>query len=120
MTSAQVSPDPAPLADEATRRAQERRLLDVWSTPKGFRYWSAVNNSEVGIWYTAASFGFMLFGGVLALIIRAQLAVPDNDLVSAGMYNQVFTLHGTGMMFLFAVPNFAEVDRRSTRLNSSH
>ncbi|HEY9569310.1 MAG TPA: cytochrome c oxidase subunit I, partial [Thalassobaculum sp.] len=109
MTAAPVSPEPAPLADEATRRAQERRLLDVWSTPKSFRYWSAVNNSEVGIWYTAASFGFMLFGGVLALIIRAQLAVPDNDLVSAGMFNQVFTLHGTVMMFLFAVPIFEAV-----------
>src|SRR3546814_8968291 len=51
----------------------------------------------------------MLFGGVLALIIRAQLAVPDNDLVSAGMFNQVFTLHGTVMMFLFAVPIFEAV-----------
>jgi len=104
-----VLPEPAPLADAATRRAQEERLLRVWSTPKGWHYWSAVNNSEVGIWYTATAFGFMLFAGVLALIIRTQLAVPDNDLVSAGLYNQIFTLHGTVMMFLFAVPIFEAV-----------
>lgn len=107
--TAPVNPEPAPLADAATRAAQERRLLQVWSTPKGLGYWSAVNNSEVGVWYTATAFGFMLFAGVLALIIRAQLAVPDNDLVSAETYNQVFTLHGTVMMFLFAVPIFEAV-----------
>src|SRR5690606_3308303 len=47
--------------------------------------------------------------GVLALIMRAQLAVPDNDLVSAGTFNQLFTLHGSLMMFLFAVPIFEAV-----------
>src|SRR5690606_3742510 len=69
-------------------------------------YWSCVNNSQVGLWYTATAFGFFLFAGVLALLIRAQLAVPDNDLLSAQTYNQVFTLHGSVMMFLFAVPIF--------------
>ena len=52
---------PAPLADEASRRAQEERLLAVWSAGKGFRYWSAVNNTEIGLWYTATTFLFMLF-----------------------------------------------------------
>ena len=51
----------------------------------------------------------MLFAGVLALIMRAQLAVPDNDLVSANTFNQLFTLHGSMMMFLFAVPMFEAV-----------
>jgi cytochrome c oxidase subunit I+III len=41
---------------------------------------------------------------VLALMIRWQLAVPDNDFLSPAIYNQVFTMHGTTMMFLFAVP----------------
>jgi cytochrome c oxidase subunit I+III len=41
---------------------------------------------------------------VLGLLMRAQLAVPDNTLLSAGTYNQVFTMHGTVMMFLFAIP----------------
>ena len=42
--------------------------------------------------------------GVLALVMRAQLAVPDNTLVDAATFNQLFTMHGTVMMFLFAVP----------------
>ncbi|MCA9117869.1 MAG: cbb3-type cytochrome c oxidase subunit I, partial [Planctomycetaceae bacterium] len=88
------------------QRAQEQRLLEVWATPKSWRYWSAVNNTEVGIWYTVTAFAFFLFGGVLALLMRIQLAFPDNTFLSADTYNQVFTLHGSVMMFLFAVPVF--------------
>jgi cytochrome c oxidase subunit I len=91
------------------KAAEEKRLAKVWAPPGGWRYFSDVNNSVVGLWYIVASFAFMLFGGALALIIRAQLAVPDNGLVSAETYNQVFTLHGTVMMFLFAVPIFEAV-----------
>ncbi|ELP31546.1 cytochrome c oxidase subunit I [Rhodopirellula baltica] len=80
------------------------RLLKAWETPKGWRYWSAVNNSEVGLWYTLTAFGFFLFGGVLALIMRVQLALPDNDWLTPDQYNQIFTMHGSVMMFLFAVP----------------
>jgi len=98
-----------PQDDPAVRAAQEERLDRVWAQPEGWRYWSAVNNSEVGIWYICTAFGFMLFAGVLGLMIRAQLAVPQNDLLSAELYNQVFTLHGTAMMFLFAVPIFEAV-----------
>lgn len=98
-----------PQDDPDIRRAQEERLAKVWETPRGWRYWTAVNNSEVGLWYTLTAFGFMAFAGVLGLIIRAQLAVPDNDLLTADTYNQVYTLHGTAMMFLFAVPIFEAV-----------
>lgn len=91
--------------DEALRR-QSERLEAPWHPPKGWRYWSSVNNSVVGLWYTAAAFAFFLFAGVLALLMRTQLAVPENDLFSAGFYNQLFTLHGSVMMFLFAVPIF--------------
>ncbi|MBC7172422.1 MAG: cytochrome c oxidase subunit I, partial [Polyangiaceae bacterium] len=101
--------DPEPLAEPAPehiRRGQEKRLLDAWRTPTGLRYWSAVNNTVVGLWYTGAAFAFFLFGGVLALVMRLQLAVPNNDLVSADRYDQLFTLHGSIMMFLFAVPIF--------------
>jgi cytochrome c oxidase subunit I+III len=91
------------------KAAEEKRLARVWARPKGWGYFSDVNNSVVGLWYIAAAFAFMLFGGALALIIRLQLAVPDNGLVSAETYNQLFTLHGTVMMFLFAVPIFEAV-----------
>src|SRR5690606_31196562 len=95
--------------DRERRNQQEERLRKVWAAPRGWRYWSAVNNSEVGLWYTGASLAFMLFAGVLALLVRAQLAVPDNDFLSADTYNQAYTLHGTAMMFLFAVPIFEAV-----------
>ncbi|MDT8387820.1 MAG: cytochrome c oxidase subunit I [Thiogranum sp.] len=98
-----------PQDDPKFRQAQAERLLTAWKTPAGWRYWSAVNNTDVGRWYTAVAFVFFLFAGLLALLMRAQLATPDNDLVSAGLYNQLFTLHGTVMMFLFAVPIFEAV-----------
>ncbi|MCQ4632956.1 cytochrome c oxidase subunit I [Shinella sp. CPCC 100929] len=91
------------------RTAQEARLREVWRTPSGWRYWTSVNNTEIGLWYGAAAFVFMLFAGVLALLVRVQLAVPGNDFLSADMFNQAFTLHGTVMMFLFAVPIFEAV-----------
>ncbi|MCO5731726.1 cytochrome c oxidase subunit I [Rhizobium sp. SSA_523] len=98
-----------PLLPEEERAAQERRLRDVWRTPSGWRYWTSVNNSEIGLWYGCTAFAFMLFAGLLALLVRLQLAVPNNDLLSAEFYNQAFTLHGTVMMFLFAVPIFEAV-----------
>ena len=91
------------------REAQANRLLEVWKTPTGWRYWSAVNNTEVGLWYTATSFLFFLFAGVLALLMRVQLAEPGNDFLSADLYNQAFTVHGSVMMFLFAIPVFEAI-----------
>lgn len=104
--------DPQPRAEappEALRRAQEDRLRKTWALPKGWRYWSAVNNTEVGVWYTATAFLFFLFGGLLALLIRIQLSLPGNDFVTADQYNQIFTLHGSVMMFLFAIPVFESI-----------
>ncbi|RWK53626.1 cytochrome c oxidase subunit I [Mesorhizobium sp.] len=90
-------------------KAQEERLRAVWANPTGWRYWTSVNNYQIGLWYGSAAFAFMLFAGVLALLMRLQLAVPDNDFLSADFFNQAFTLHGTVMMFLFAVPIFEAV-----------
>ncbi|TIM72177.1 MAG: cytochrome ubiquinol oxidase subunit I, partial [Mesorhizobium sp.] len=84
-------------------KAQEQRLRAVWANPTGWRYWTSVNNYQIGLWYGSVAFAFMLFAGVLALLMRMQLAVPDNDFLSADFFNQAFTLHGTVMMFLFAV-----------------
>ncbi|MBT9369103.1 cytochrome c oxidase subunit I [Rhizobium sp. CSW-27] len=98
-----------PLLSEEERAAQEERLREVWRTPSGWRYWTSVNNSEIGMWYGCTAFAFMLFAGLLALLVRLQLAVPENDLLTADFFNQAFTLHGTVMMFLFAVPIFEAV-----------
>jgi cytochrome c oxidase subunit I+III len=101
-----VDPEPAPPAAIEVQRAQAGRLLKAWETPRGWRFWSSVNNQHVGVWYTAAAFLFFLFGGALALLMRIQLAFPNNDFLSAERYNQIFTVHGSVMMFLFAVPIF--------------
>ncbi|HEX5659262.1 MAG TPA: cytochrome c oxidase subunit I [Polyangiales bacterium] len=106
------SGDVQPLAEappESLQRAQAERLIEVWDAPSGWRYWSAVNNTEVGVWYTALAFLFLLYAGVLALLMRIQLAVPNNDFLSADFYNQAFTVHGSVMMFLFAIPIFEAV-----------
>ncbi|KHK91110.1 cytochrome c oxidase subunit I [Novosphingobium malaysiense] len=96
--------------DPQLRAAQDERLRAAWAAPKGFFLrWTDTNNDAVGAWYTLTAFGFMLLAGVLALIMRAQLAVPENDLVDASTFNQLFTLHGSMMMFLFAVPMFEAV-----------
>jgi cytochrome c oxidase subunit I+III len=81
--------------------AELRRL---WSPPAGLRFITVINNTYVGVHYVAAGFLFFVLAGILALVMRAQLALPANDLVGPALYNQLFTMHGTAMMFLFAVP----------------
>ncbi len=80
------------------------RLEAAWKPPRGWRLLSAVNNTHIGLYYIGTALLFFVLAGVLGLMMRAQLAVPDNTLMSAAFYNQVFTMHGTVMMFLFAVP----------------
>jgi len=80
------------------------RLEAAWRTPTGWRHASAVNNTTIGKLYIATALLFLLLAGVLGLLMRAQLALPGNALLAAATYNQVFTMHGTVMMFLFAVP----------------
>jgi cytochrome c oxidase subunit I+III len=83
---------------------QRSDLLRVWTPPSGLRFLAEINNSVIGMYYLLTALGFLAAGGVLALMMRWQLAVPDNDFLSPAIYNQVFTMHGTTMMFLFAVP----------------
>ncbi|WP_099828016.1 cytochrome c oxidase subunit I [Oceaniglobus indicus] len=100
------------LAEPVPQGEQDRTAAELraaWAPPTGWRYFTAVNNSEVGLWYALTAFGFMLLAGVLALVMRLQLALPDNDLISADRFNQFFTMHGSAMMFLFAVPMFEAI-----------
>ncbi|MTH64853.1 cytochrome c oxidase subunit I [Paracoccus shanxieyensis] len=91
---------------EQISREQAARLEQVWRTKTGIRYLMSVNNSEVGKWYSLTCFAFMLVAGVLALLMRVQLAYPDMKFLDADRFNQFFTMHGSAMMFLFAVPLF--------------
>ncbi|HEY9238572.1 MAG TPA: cbb3-type cytochrome c oxidase subunit I, partial [Burkholderiaceae bacterium] len=79
-------------------------LERAWKPPSGWRMLSAVNNTQVGLFYIGTSLLFFVLAGVLGLMIRAQLALPGGELLDPKLYNQVFTMHGTVMMFLFAVP----------------
>lgn len=65
---------------------------------------TTVDHKKIGIMYGIAALFFLLVGGVEALIIRLQLAVPNNDLISHEMYNRLFTMHGTTMIFLAVMP----------------
>ncbi|HWG99885.1 MAG TPA: cytochrome c oxidase subunit I [Pilimelia sp.] len=59
---------------------------------------------QIGIMYITTSFGFFLLAGLMALVMRAELARPGLQMISPEQYNQLFTQHGTIMMFLFATP----------------
>jgi cytochrome c oxidase subunit I+III len=84
--------------------SQVEELEKIWATPRGWAAVTIVNNNYVGLWYVATAFLFFLLAGVLALLMRTQLALPLQGFVSEEVYNQLFTMHGTVMMFLFAVP----------------
>ena len=80
------------------------RLKRAWAAPSGIARLTAVNNNFVGLWYVSTAFLFFILAGGLALLMRTQLALPLTGFLSQETYNQVFTMHGTVMMFLFAVP----------------
>ena len=76
----------------------------IWAAPKGWARLTVVNNNYIGIFYVGAAFLFFLLAGVLALVMRVQLSLPLMGVLPQETYNQFFTMHGTIMMFLFAVP----------------
>ena len=80
------------------------QLEAAWKTPTGWRFFKSVNNTNIGLLYIGTALLFFVLAGILGLMMRAQLAVPENTFLSASTYNQVFTMHGTVMMFLFAIP----------------
>ena len=65
---------------------------------------ATIDHKRVGRRFIATAFGFFVFGGILAGLMRLQLSRPDNGLIGPDLYNQLFTVHGTTMMFIFAVP----------------
>src|SRR5687768_8702929 len=85
------------------RRGMLRR--PTATTTSGFWSWfTTVDHKKIGILYGVTAFLFFLVGGIEALLIRAQLAQPDQTILSANAYNQVFTMHGVTMVFLVVMP----------------
>mgnify|MGYP002629717056 FL=1 len=99
---ATVKPEFSGHEDEAPIRAS------VFWRPKaktGIMSWlTTVDHKKIGFLYGLFALFFFLVGGVEALLIRLQLAVPNNDILTAQQYNQMFTMHGTTMIFLAIMP----------------
>ena len=81
------------------------RLEALWETKPGLYGWLAtVDHKEIGIRYIVTAFAFLIAGGLEALIMRVQLAQPDQHLLSGAQYDQLFSMHGITMIFLYALP----------------
>ncbi len=75
------------------------------SDATGLKSWlTTIDHKRIGLLYFWTAFAFFLIGGLEALVIRAQLAQPNGHLVSAETFNQLFTMHGTTMLFLALMP----------------
>jgi cytochrome c oxidase subunit 1 len=97
-TDQALQPIPQILTHAVAKPRTSKRWLDWVLT---------TDHKKIGIMYLVLTFGFFILGGTEALMIRSQLAVPNNTLISGEHYNMLITLHGTTMIFLFVVPVMA-------------
>jgi len=88
-----------------TGSVAEQRLAKIWEAAPGWRGWlSTVDHKTIGLRYIYTAFLFLLMGGIEALLMRVQLAAPNQTVLSAEQYSQLFTMHGVTMIFLYALP----------------
>lgn len=87
-----------------SNKTAHQKLQQVWANLPGLGVLAAVNHTTVGKRFMLTGMFYFLVAGLFAMLIRTQLALPDQDIVSAEFYAQAFTMHGTLMMFLFAIP----------------
>jgi cytochrome c oxidase subunit 1 len=81
------------------------RFAARWDKNRGVLGWlSTVDHKKIAIMYLYTTFFFFIVGGVMALLIRIQLAEPQNKFLTPDQYNQIFTMHGTTMIFLWIIP----------------
>ena len=81
--------------------AQQARLLSLWDTAPGLKgFFSTVDHKQIGIRYIVTAFIFLALGGIEALVMRLQLAGPNQSLLTPDQYNQLFSTHGMTMIFL--------------------
>jgi cytochrome c oxidase subunit I len=83
------------------------RIVAPRTTKRWVDWVTTTDHKKIGIMYLVLTFVFFMMGGVEALMMRLQLSVPDNTLLTSEHYNQLLTLHGTTMIFLFVVPVMA-------------
>jgi cytochrome c oxidase subunit I len=82
-------------------------LAPSWREGRVTGWLTTVDHKRIGILYIVTAFFFFFAAGVMALLMRLQLAQAGNDIVTENDYNQLFTIHGTAMIFLFVVPILA-------------
>ena len=96
---------PAPTVPAIVTPTSTYGLLKRPVSASGWRSWVfTVDHKKLGIMYGAAAMFFFIVGGVEALLIRLQLAAPNGKVLNADLYNQMFTMHATTMVFLFVMP----------------
>ena len=88
-----------PIEEPVARKTSKGRLVVSWMT--------STDHKVIGNLYLVTSFIFFLIAGLMALVMRAELARPGLQFISNEQYNQLFTMHGTLMLFLFATSLFA-------------
>jgi cytochrome c oxidase subunit 1 len=97
--------EPTPPAPADVEPAAEPLLVRRPRSSTGFWSWfTTIDHKRIGVLYGITAFAFFLVGGFEALLIRLQLAQPNGTILSADAYNQVFTMHGTTMIFLVVMP----------------
>ncbi|MCS7110436.1 MAG: cbb3-type cytochrome c oxidase subunit I [Candidatus Caldarchaeum sp.] len=89
-----------------TSAAVERTPPKPWYK-SAYQILSTTNHAHIGLLYIAASYIFLVIGGLLALLMRFELATPRGNLVDSNTYSSLFTIHGTLMIFFWAMPVFA-------------
>ena len=105
-SEADSPPSPDELRDDQVDGPElTARLARTWDTEKGIiGALSTVDHKVIGRRFIATAIIFLFLGGLSAVVMRMQLALPENSLIGPDLYNQLFTMHGTTMMFLFGVP----------------
>ncbi len=91
----------------AVRAEQPPLTVVPWTRGRAASWLTTTDHKRIGILYIVTSLGFFLAGGLLSLVMRTQLATPGEKLVSHDTYDQLFTMHGTTMIFLVVVPVWA-------------
>jgi cytochrome c oxidase subunit I len=77
-----------------------------WNATRGFKSWAlTVDHKRIGMMYLMAILAAFFLGGMFAILVRLELLTPQQTIVGAKTYNQLFTLHGAVMVFLFLVPS---------------
>ena len=93
-----------PMPHETRALRLHRQLAAIWATGPGLQRLASVNHTVIGLRFIVTAFVIFAIAGILGMLTRVQLATPQAAFMDAETYNQVFTMHGSMMLFMFAIP----------------